>query len=139
MAPVSLAALAIPVIFWRRVGLGVRVYWIGAVGSIISVMAGTSQHGMTSSTTLHGVAALVPLMCALPVALAVDAPRWRRPIVVVAALVMITSARLVDDRLSYEIEAIKPADRLRVFLDDWEHLVPSTDTVQCGLCCRSRP
>jgi hypothetical protein len=130
MAPVSLAALAIPVIFWRRVGLGVRVCWIGAVASILSVMAAATQHGMTSSTTLLGVAALVPLMCALPVVLAVDAPRWRWPIVVVAALVLIASARLVNDRLSHEIEAIKPADRLRIFLDDWEHLAPSTHTVQ---------
>jgi hypothetical protein len=130
MLPVSVAALAIPVLFWRRVGLGVRVCWIGAVASILSVMAAATQHGMTSSTTLLGVAALVPLMCALPVVLAVDAPRWRRPIAVVATLIMIFSARLVHDRFSYEVEAIKPPDRLQVFLDDWEHLVPSTHTVQ---------
>jgi hypothetical protein len=130
MAPVSLAALGIPVLFWRRVGLGVRVCWIGAVASILSVMAAATQHGMTSSTTLLGVAALVPLMCALPVVLAVDLPRWRWPIAIVATLIMISSARLVNDRFSYEIEAIKPPDRLQVFFDDWERFVPPTHTVQ---------
>jgi len=123
--PVSLAALVVPAIGWRRLVTSVRICWIGAVAILLSVTAGVLQHRMTSSTTLLGVASLVPLIFTLPVLLSGWFRRWIPAIVVVTLLVGTASARLLLDRIEREVQTIKSQDRLAQFLGDWQRWVPT--------------